>query len=151
MVVKYYLFSLCIKFYKDPCINARAGVVNARTRDKTCTLFRSTHPKDTLWLHLLSGSLKGPYYIDGGIYRQGLKISLPSTSSNFLAKHMIFANWNWKKYQSLFSKIDQNWLKYQPMRTSKIQNGRQGAPKWSMGSQKGLPIGFWALRSTFPK
>ena len=32
-VVNYYLVSLSFKFYEDPCINARAIVVNARTRD----------------------------------------------------------------------------------------------------------------------
>ena len=36
MVVKYYLDSLSFKFHEDPCTNARAGGVNARTRDKTC-------------------------------------------------------------------------------------------------------------------
>ena len=30
MVVNYYLVSLCIKFHEDPCINARARVVNVR-------------------------------------------------------------------------------------------------------------------------
>ena len=35
MVVKYYLESL--KFHEDPCTNARARVLNARTRDKMLT------------------------------------------------------------------------------------------------------------------
>ena len=30
MVVNYYLVSLSFKFHEDPCINARARVVNAR-------------------------------------------------------------------------------------------------------------------------
>ena len=37
MVVNYYLVSLCNKFHEDPCKNARARVINARTCDKTCT------------------------------------------------------------------------------------------------------------------
>ena len=37
VVVNYYLVSLSFKFHKNPCTNARAQVVNARTRDKTCT------------------------------------------------------------------------------------------------------------------
>ena len=36
-VVNYYLGSLSFKFYEDPCTNARARVINARTRDKMCT------------------------------------------------------------------------------------------------------------------
>ena len=36
VVVNYYLVSLSFKFHKNPCTNARAQVVNARTRDKTC-------------------------------------------------------------------------------------------------------------------
>ena len=36
VVVNYYLVSLSSKFNKNPCTNARAQVVNARTRDKTC-------------------------------------------------------------------------------------------------------------------
>ena len=35
MVVNYYLVNLCFKFHEGPCINVRAQVVNARTRDKT--------------------------------------------------------------------------------------------------------------------
>ena len=34
MVVNYYLVSLSFKFHKNPCTNARAQVVNARTRVK---------------------------------------------------------------------------------------------------------------------
>ena len=30
MVVNYYLVSLSLKFHEDPCMNARAQVVNAR-------------------------------------------------------------------------------------------------------------------------
>ena len=37
------------------------------------------------------------------------------------------------------------------MRPSKIQNGRQGPPKWQKGSGKGCPLGFWALPSNFAK
>ena len=37
VVVNYYLVSLNFKFHKNPCTNARAQVVNARTRDKTRT------------------------------------------------------------------------------------------------------------------
>ena len=33
----------------------------------------------------------------------------------------------------------------------KIQNGRQGAPKWLMGSGKGCTPSIWALPSTFAK
>ena len=33
----------------------------------------------------------------------------------------------------------------------KIQNGRQGAQKWPMGSGKGCFQGFWVLLSTFTK
>ena len=36
VVVIYYLVIICIKFHSDLCINARARVVNARNRDKTC-------------------------------------------------------------------------------------------------------------------
>ena len=36
MVVNYYLVNLSFKFHEDPCTNARARAVNARTRDKTC-------------------------------------------------------------------------------------------------------------------
>ena len=36
VVVNYYLVSLSFKFHEDPDSNARARVVNARTRDKTC-------------------------------------------------------------------------------------------------------------------
>ena len=36
MVVNYYLVNLSFKFYEDPSTNARARVVNARTRDKSC-------------------------------------------------------------------------------------------------------------------
>ena len=32
----YQTLPLSIKFHEDPCINARARVVSARTRDKTC-------------------------------------------------------------------------------------------------------------------
>ena len=41
MVVKYYLENLTFKFHEDPCTNARARVVNARTCDKTST--QKTH------------------------------------------------------------------------------------------------------------
>ena len=34
--VLYYLMSLSFKFHGDPCTNARAGVMNAHTRDKMC-------------------------------------------------------------------------------------------------------------------
>ena len=34
--VNYYLVSLSFKFHEDPRINARARVINAHTRDKTC-------------------------------------------------------------------------------------------------------------------
>ena len=37
VVVNHYLVTLSFKFHEDPCTNARARVVNARTRDKTCT------------------------------------------------------------------------------------------------------------------
>ena len=36
VVVNYYLVSLSFQFHEDPNSNARARVVNARTRDKTC-------------------------------------------------------------------------------------------------------------------
>ena len=36
VAVNYYLVSLSMKFHKDPCTNADARVINARTRDKTC-------------------------------------------------------------------------------------------------------------------
>ena len=42
VVVKYYLVSLSFKFHEDPCRNARAWVVNARTRDKTCACMFTT-------------------------------------------------------------------------------------------------------------
>ena len=35
-LVNYYLVSLTFKFHKNRCTNARAQVVNVRTRDKTC-------------------------------------------------------------------------------------------------------------------
>ena len=34
MVVNYYLVNLSFKFHEDPCINARARVVNALAREK---------------------------------------------------------------------------------------------------------------------
>ena len=43
MVVKYYLESLSFKFHEDSCTNARARVVNARTRDKSCVQTLTTH------------------------------------------------------------------------------------------------------------
>ena len=36
VVVNYELVIICIKFHSDLCINARAQVVNAGNRDKTC-------------------------------------------------------------------------------------------------------------------
>ena len=36
VVFDYYLWSLSFKFHDDPDSNARARVVNARTRNKTC-------------------------------------------------------------------------------------------------------------------
>ena len=33
----------------------------------------------------------------------------------------------------------------------KIQNGRQGAPKWRTGLERCLPLGFWAFQATFAK
>ena len=36
VVVNYYLVSLSLKFHDDPCINAPARVVNARTCNKSC-------------------------------------------------------------------------------------------------------------------
>ena len=36
VVVNYYLVNLSFKFHRDPCINVRARVVNARIRDITC-------------------------------------------------------------------------------------------------------------------
>ena len=33
MVVNYYLVNLSFKFHEDPCINARARVINVRARD----------------------------------------------------------------------------------------------------------------------
>ena len=42
VVVKYYLVSLSFKFHEDPCRNASAWVVNARTRDKTCARMFTT-------------------------------------------------------------------------------------------------------------
>ena len=43
VVVNYYLVSLCFKFREDPCISARARVVNARahvlSRVRACTTF----------------------------------------------------------------------------------------------------------------
>ena len=35
------------------------------------------------------------------------------------------------------------------MRTSKIQNGRQGAPKWPTGSGKGSTPRFWGAPVNF--
>ena len=43
VVVYYYLVNLCVKFHDDPCINARARVVNARTLDKSCARTFTTH------------------------------------------------------------------------------------------------------------
>ena len=37
VVTNYYFVGLNFKFHGDLCSNARARVVNARTRDKTCT------------------------------------------------------------------------------------------------------------------
>ena len=45
VVVNYYLVSLSSKFHKDPCANARARVVNVRTRDKTCVCVFTTHAR----------------------------------------------------------------------------------------------------------
>ena len=56
MVVNYYLVSLCIKFHEDPCINARAGVVNARSRDKTCARAFTTRAR--AFMHGSSWNLK---------------------------------------------------------------------------------------------
>ena len=33
MVINYYLVNLSLKFHEDPCINARAQVINARSHD----------------------------------------------------------------------------------------------------------------------
>ena len=41
-VVNHYLVSLNFKFHEDLGTNARAGGVNARTRDKTCALAFTT-------------------------------------------------------------------------------------------------------------
>ena len=45
VVVNYYLVSLSFKFYDDPFINARARVVNARTRDKSCARVFTTRAR----------------------------------------------------------------------------------------------------------
>ena len=37
------------------------------------------------------------------------------------------------------------------LRTSKIKNCRQMAPKWPTGLKRGVPLEFWALLSTFAK
>ena len=36
VMINYFFVSLYLKFHQDLFINARAQVVNARTRDKTC-------------------------------------------------------------------------------------------------------------------
>ena len=43
VVVNYYLVNLSFIFHDDPCINVRARVVNARTRDKSYARFFTTH------------------------------------------------------------------------------------------------------------
>ena len=40
MVINYYLASVNFKIPYDPCTNARARIVNAHTRDKTCARAR---------------------------------------------------------------------------------------------------------------
>ena len=45
MVVNYYLESLSFKLYEDLFTNARARVVNVRTRDKTCARAFTTHAR----------------------------------------------------------------------------------------------------------
>ena len=49
VVVNYYLVIICIKFHSDLCINARARVVNARNRDKTCARAFTTRAR--LFMH----------------------------------------------------------------------------------------------------
>ena len=45
MVINYYLMSVSFKFHEDPCTNARARAVNARTRDKTCACAFTTRAR----------------------------------------------------------------------------------------------------------
>ena len=45
VVVKYYHVTLNFKFREDSCINARARVVNARNREKTCVRAFTTHAR----------------------------------------------------------------------------------------------------------
>ena len=56
VVVNYYLVSLSFKFHKNPCTNARAQVVNARTRDKTCA--RAFTARARAFMHESSWNLK---------------------------------------------------------------------------------------------
>ena len=56
MVVNYYLGSLTFNFHKDSCINARARVVNPRTRDKSCA--RTFTPRARAFMHGSSSNLK---------------------------------------------------------------------------------------------
>ena len=56
MMVNYYLVSLCVKFHEDPCINERAGVVNAHFIATRCQMILSDN-NATLWLHLASWNL----------------------------------------------------------------------------------------------
>ena len=56
VVVNYYLVSLSFKFHKNPCTNARAHVVNARTRDKTCA--RAFTARARAFMHESSWNLK---------------------------------------------------------------------------------------------
>ena len=56
MVVNYYLLSLSLKFHGIPCTTARARVINAHTRDKTCTRAFTTRLR--AFIHGSSWNLK---------------------------------------------------------------------------------------------
>ena len=63
MVVKYYLESSSYKFHEDPCINARAQVVNTHTRDKTCVRVHFCANLHEIWNLSSQDSIWPPYKI----------------------------------------------------------------------------------------
>ena len=50
VVVNYYLLSLSFKFHGDPCTNARARVIHARTHDKMCARVYTSCARICAWI-----------------------------------------------------------------------------------------------------
>ena len=50
VVVNYYLLSLSFKFHGDPCTNARARVIHARTHDKMCARVYTSCTRICVWI-----------------------------------------------------------------------------------------------------